>query len=69
MSRDVAIVLDIRQAAEFIGEFIRDMDHEAFVIDIKTQSAVLHQILVIGEAANRLSDSFCDQFSGVPWRD
>ena len=55
MSRDAAIILDIRKAAELIGAFVRGLDRAAFETDVKTQSAVLHQIMVLGEAARRLS--------------
>jgi uncharacterized protein with HEPN domain len=68
MSRDAAIVLDIRNAAELIGEFVRGVDRVAFDSDVKTQSAILHQIMVLGEAANRLSESFRDLLADVPWR-
>jgi uncharacterized protein with HEPN domain len=34
------------------------MTKEAFLGDLKTQSAVLHQVPVIGEAVKRLSQAF-----------
>jgi uncharacterized protein with HEPN domain len=68
MSRDAAIVLDIRKAAELIGEFVRGHDRATFDKDAKTQSAVLHQIMVLGEAANRLSESLRHELADVPWR-
>ena len=68
MSRDAAIVLDIRKAAQLIGDFVRNMDRVAFDSDVKTQSAVLHQIMVLGEAANRLSEGLRDELADVPWR-
>jgi len=51
MSLDAAIVLDICKAAELIGEFVHGLDRAAFEKDVKTQSAVLHQIMGLGEAA------------------
>jgi uncharacterized protein with HEPN domain len=33
------------------------------------RSAVLHQLIVIGEAANRLSTEFRDAHPDIPWRD
>lgn len=68
MSRDAAIVLDICKAAELIGEFVHGLDRAAFEKDVKTQSAVLHQIMVLGEAATRLSESFRDALAEIPWR-
>lgn len=39
----------------------------AFLEDYKTQSAVLHQLMVIGEAVKRLSVEFRDDHPVVPW--
>ena len=67
MSRDDAILLDITQAAEHIGLFIRGMSKDDFRQDLKTQSAVLHQMMIIGEAAGRLSQELSDEHPDVPW--
>ncbi len=68
MSRDASIVIDLRRAAELIGEFIKGIDRNAFDHDTKTQSAVLHQLMVLGEAANRLSEEFRESHDEIPWR-
>jgi uncharacterized protein with HEPN domain len=39
-----------------------------FLEDAKTQSAVLHQLLIIGEAAKRMSPEFRATHPEVPWR-
>jgi len=67
MERDKATLLDIARAARFVQEFIADTPKEAFLIDFKTQSAVLHQLMVIGEAAKRLSIGFRDEHPSIPW--
>lgn len=41
---------------------------EAFMADLKTQSAVIRQIEIIGEAVKRLSDEAKALEPGVPWR-
>ena len=33
------------------------------------QAAVLHELMVIGEAASRLSDAFKEEHPDVPWKD
>lgn len=43
------------------------MDRSAFLGDVKTQSAVLHQLLILGEAAKRLSNDFRSSHPEVPW--
>jgi uncharacterized protein with HEPN domain len=68
MLRDEANLLDILKAARLALEFKCDLDEAAFLKDLKTQSAILHQLLIVGEAVKRLSSEFRDQHSQVPWR-
>ncbi len=68
MSRDAATVADILAAAARIDRFVTGLTQEAFVDDEKTRSAVLHELLVIGEASKRLSAAFRDANPRVPWR-
>jgi uncharacterized protein with HEPN domain len=46
MVRDEAVLLDIFRAAQLVLEFSQDMDKDSFLDDLKTQSAVLHQLTV-----------------------
>jgi len=55
MARDETTLLDIARAAHLVIEFKQGMDKETFLKDIKIQSAILHQLMVIGEAVKRLS--------------
>jgi len=48
MSRDIVTLADIYIALVRIQEFIAGMNKEEFLGDGKTQSAVLHRLLVIG---------------------
>jgi uncharacterized protein with HEPN domain len=65
--RDNAILLDIARAARLILEFKQEMDKRTFVADLKTQSAVLHQLMVMGEAVKRLSAEFRALHPAIPW--
>ena len=47
---------DIIDAADGIARFIGDIDKETFLGDDLYQSAVLQKLIIIGEAASRLSD-------------
>lgn len=67
MPRDEAVLLDIVRAAQLISVFVQDIAKETFLQDVKTQSAVQHQLLVIGEAVKRLSQPFRDQHTTIPW--
>ncbi len=68
MPRDEATLLDIAAAARLALEFTQGLDAAQFLRDQKTQSAVLHQLLVMGEAVKRLSSSFKDAHPALPWR-
>lgn len=57
--RDDAAILDLLKAANLVQEFIGSMKKEASLQDTKTQSAVLHQLLLFGETVKRLSED-CD---------
>ena len=67
MPRDDATLLDINRAAERVLEFTKGMDRAAFQVDPKTQSAVLHQLMVLGEAVKRLSSDYRARQGGIPW--
>jgi uncharacterized protein with HEPN domain len=67
MSRDETTLLDIVRAARLVLEFKRGMNKPAFLKDIKTQSAVLHQLMVMGEAVKRLSQDFRTRHPEIPW--
>lgn len=68
MSRDDTTILDIRNACRRVAEFLSGFDREAFLQDSKTQSAVLHQMLLIGEATKRLSTEFRERHLQQPWK-
>lgn len=67
MRRDEASLLDIVKAARLILDFKQGMTKEAFLNDRKTQSAILHELLIMGESVKRLSDEFRSQHSAVSW--
>ncbi len=68
MQRDDATLLDIAKAARLVSVFIAGMTKESFLDDVKTQSSVLYQLAVIGEAVKRLSQEFRTQHPDVPWQ-
>ena len=67
MPTDDATLLDILNAARLAEEFVKGMDKDAFLADLKTQSAAIHQCLILGEAVKRLSDAFCATQPELPW--
>jgi len=67
MGRDEGTLLDIAKAAHAILTFVQDLHREDFLEDFKTQSAVLYQLIVIGEAVKRLSFELRKQHPEIPW--
>lgn len=65
--RDHALLVDIADAAKAIQEFVAGSDMEAFLADRRTQSAVQHQIMIMGEAVKHLSSTFLQEHRDVPW--
>jgi len=68
MRADDATVLDILTAARLAIRFAEGIDLAGFLDDEKTQSAVIHQLLVMGEAAKRLSPEFRSKHPQLPWK-
>lgn len=67
MRRDEESIIDILIAAERIDEYLQGVDFDRFAANSEKQSAVLHQLMVIGEAAKRLSPDFRRDNPGIPW--
>jgi uncharacterized protein with HEPN domain len=48
--------------------FISVMSFEEFVMDEKTQFAVIRALEIIGEASKKIPQAFKDQTPEIPWR-
>ena len=66
--RDAALLLDILLAAEDALTFIADLDERAFLASGLHQSAVIRQLEIMGEAAGKVSKSFCAAHPEIPWQ-
>ncbi|MDX2096212.1 MAG: DUF86 domain-containing protein [Leptolyngbyaceae cyanobacterium bins.59] len=69
MSRDNASLLDIVQAGQLILQFAQGLSRDQLASDLRTQSAILYQIAIMGEATKRLSRQFREHHPEVPWDD
>jgi len=67
MQRDAGLLVDMAHAARQIVLFRAQMDFEQFRKDPKTQSAIIHQFLIIGEVAKLLSDKVKKANPSLPW--
>jgi uncharacterized protein with HEPN domain len=63
----VLLVQDILEAIEDIFEFTDSQTLEAFKADKKTRAAVIRNLEVIGEAANRIPQSLKNAYPTVEW--
>ena len=67
MRHDRQRLQDILDAARLIQEFASNRTKSDLERDALFQSGVLHQLYLIGEATNRLSESLKNKFPQVPW--
>ena len=66
--RDPSYLWDMIRAARLIGAFTTDMTEERFEGDLLHRSAVERQLMVLGEAARRVSSDFKKVHPEIPWR-
>ena len=69
MRREELYLADIVDAADAIERFVEGVDYDDFVSDELRQSAVLQKLIVIGEAAARLSAEFRASHAHIEWAD
>lgn len=67
MWRDEAYLLDMLLAAQKVQRFIEDVTWDRFQQDDLLQSAVMHQVQIIGEAARRVSPEYKESHPEIPW--
>jgi uncharacterized protein with HEPN domain len=67
MWTDDGTALDILTAARRIREFAAGLTRAELDTNLLVQSALLHQIIILGEAVKRLSDEFRQAHPSIPW--
>lgn len=67
--REIKILLeDMIEAIRKINQYTKGMTYDIFINDPKTVDAVVRNLEIIGEAANRVSKSFQQEHPQVEWR-
>ncbi len=61
MRRDEASLLDMARACRHIQEFLEGVDEATFLETYRIQALLQHELMVLGEAAKRLSPEFRDR--------
>ena len=59
------------EAARQSCSYVAGMSKEDFLLDKRTQQAVILNLVILGEAATKAlkdNSAFLDQYPGVPWR-
>jgi uncharacterized protein with HEPN domain len=65
--KDTATLFDIQRTSQKVLQFQQGMSRTDFMTDDKTQSAIVFQLLIIGEAVKRLSQEFRELHPDIPW--
>lgn len=68
MSRDDAWILQIVQAGERALAYVRSIEKAEFEANGMLHDAVMLQLIVLGEAAGKLSEEFRADHPEIPWR-
>ena len=66
--KDKGLLWDMKTAGEDIQAFLNGIPYHVFVDDKKTRYAVERLLLVIGEAANHISDEFKTDHPEISWK-
>ncbi|EKV01230.1 hypothetical protein Lepto7375DRAFT_3381 [Leptolyngbya sp. PCC 7375] len=67
MSRDNDSLLDIYQAVQRVIAYAEGLTRSELEADEMRVSAILYQVLIIGEATKRLSRELRDEHPEIPW--
>jgi uncharacterized protein with HEPN domain len=54
---------DMRDTCARIARYLAGIDRDRFLMDEMRADAVVHNLAIIGEAANRLTDAFREEHS------
>ncbi len=68
MPREVLYLQDIIEAANAIEKFLVNVSEDDFLASELLQSAVLHKLMIAGEAAARVSDELKNRHPDVKWK-
>lgn len=69
MQRDLQFLLDMLQSAELILTYAAQSSKDEFVANVQLQDAIIRRLLVIAEAARRVSDTTRQALPNVSWQE
>ena len=65
---DYTWLADVLISARYVQSFVDGVDRDEFDRNAMRRSAIIHQLLLIGEATKRVSDPFRTAHPDIPWR-
>jgi uncharacterized protein with HEPN domain len=67
--RQTGLLLDMRDSAAAISDYLRGISKAAFENNAEKQDAVLRRLEIIGEAAGRIAPEVQKEFPNIPFRE
>ncbi|NEP58067.1 MAG: DUF86 domain-containing protein [Symploca sp. SIO2G7] len=69
MQRDLQFLLDMLQSAELIRTYTAQCSKIEFVNNVQLQDSVIRRLLVIAEAARRVSEGTRQRLPNISWQE
>jgi uncharacterized protein with HEPN domain len=69
MQRDLQFLLDMLQSAELIVNYTRQCSKDEFLGNVQLQDSVIRRLLVIAEAARRVSEATRQTLPNISWQE
>ncbi|PZV20762.1 MAG: hypothetical protein DCF12_22140 [Snowella sp.] len=69
MQRDLQFLLDMLQSAELIMTYAAQCSKDEFIENIQLQDSVIRRLLIIAEAARRVSEGTRQTLSNISWQE
>ncbi len=69
MQRDLQFLLDMLQSAELITTYIAQCSEAEFMENVQLQDSVIRRLLVLAEAARRISEPTRQSLQTISWQE
>jgi uncharacterized protein with HEPN domain len=69
MQRDLQFLLDMLQSADLIVTYTAQCSKAEFVANVQLQDSVIRRLLVIAEAARRVSEATRQSLPNISWQE
>jgi len=66
---DRVFMRDMLEWAQRAQRFVANLSEDQFLHDERAQSAVIHALIVVGEAATRVTDESRAEFADIAWHE